>query len=144
MILDPDVETRPWADQRSADEPLYRSQIAYLLKNSPFYREKLLAAGFATAEAAGRLADIEMLPFTEKDELRAPRCDDEPIGPHLAAPLGSVVRIFSTSGTTGTPTYIPLTAVDLAGWVRISSRSYSASGVRRRDALVSTYNAGPF
>src|SRR5687768_11836144 len=144
MILDPEIETRPWADQRSADEPLYRSQIAYLLKNSRFYREKFLAAGFVTAEAVGGIAEIENLPFTEKDELRAARSDDEAIGPHLAAPLGSVVRIFSTSGTTGTPTYIPLTAADLAGWIRISSRSYSASGVQAKDALVSTYNAGPF
>ncbi len=104
----------------------------------------MLAAGFATAEAVGGIAEIENLPFTEKDELRASRSDDEPIGPHLAAPLGSVVRIFSTSGTTGTPTYIPLTASDLAGWIRISSRSYAASGVKRGDALVSTYNAGPF
>src|SRR5918997_2886793 len=144
MTRPPGVETRPWADQRAADEPLYRSQIAYLLKNSRFYREKFLAAGLATAEAVGGLAEIEKLPFTEKDELRAARSDDEPIGPHLAAPLDAVVRIFSTSGTTGTPTYIPLTASDLAGWIRISSRSYSASGVNRGDALVSTYNAGPF
>ena len=58
--------------------------------------------------------------------------------------MRSLARIFSTSGTTGTPSYIPLTASDLANWVRISSRSYAASGVARGDAIVSTYNAGPF
>jgi phenylacetate-CoA ligase len=54
------------------------------------------------------------------------------------------VRIYSTSGTTGTPSYIPLIAADLEVWVRTSSRSYAASGLQRGDRLVSTYNAGPF
>jgi phenylacetate-CoA ligase len=54
------------------------------------------------------------------------------------------VRIYSTSGTTGAPSFVPLTRHDLAGWVRISSRSYFASGLKRGDFLLSTYNAGPF
>ena len=54
------------------------------------------------------------------------------------------MRIYSTSGTTGTPSYIPLTAADLEVWVRTSARSYAASGVARGERIVSTYNAGPF
>jgi phenylacetate-CoA ligase len=54
------------------------------------------------------------------------------------------VRIYSTSGTTGTPSYIPLTAGDLEVWVRTSARSYAASGLKRGERIVSTYNAGPF
>ena len=54
------------------------------------------------------------------------------------------MRIYSTSGTTGTPSYIPLTAGDVDVWVRTSARSYGASGVKRGDRIVSTYNAGPF
>ncbi len=69
---------------------------------------------------------------------------DNPIGAHFAAPMDDVVRIYSTSGTTGTPSYIPLTGEDLANWVEISCRSYGASGVQRGHAIVSTYNAGPF
>ena len=49
----------------------YRRQIAALYERSAFYREKLRAAGFANAAAAGGLGDIGRLPFTEKDELRA-------------------------------------------------------------------------
>ena len=45
----------------------------------------------------------------------------DPIGTHLAAPLDDVVRIFSTSGTTGAPSYIPLTARDLDDWTSISA-----------------------
>jgi phenylacetate-CoA ligase len=55
-----------------------------------------------------------------------------------------IVRIYSTSGTTGTPSYIPLTASDLENWVTGSARSYAASGVVAGQRLVSTYNAGPF
>jgi phenylacetate-CoA ligase len=54
------------------------------------------------------------------------------------------VRIYSTSGTTGTPSYIPLTAGDLENWVTGSARSYGASGIRAGERIVTTYNAGPF
>ena len=54
------------------------------------------------------------------------------------------MRIYSTSGTTGTPSYIPLTADDLDNWVTGSARSYAASGVAAGERIVSTYNAGPF
>jgi phenylacetate-CoA ligase len=144
MIREPDVETRPWAEQAALDEPHYREQIAYLLARSPFYREKLGRAGYATADAVGGLARITQLPLTDKDELRATRSDENPIGTHLAAPMGEVVRIYSTSGTTGTPSYIPLTRADLDTWVRISARSYAASGSSPGERIVSTYNAGPF
>ncbi len=144
MMLDPDVEARPWAEQGRVDDPVYRRQIAYLFAHSPFYREKLAAAGFADAAAVRGLDNIARLPLTEKDELRAARSEAAPIGTHLAAPMTGLARIYSTSGTTGTPSYIPLTPDDLAIWVRIGSRSYSASGLKRGDRLLSTYNAGPF
>ena len=54
------------------------------------------------------------------------------------------MRIYSTSGTTGTPSYIPLTAGDLDNWVTASARSYGASGVTAGQRIVSTYGAGPF
>ncbi len=144
VILDPAVETLPRAEQRRADDGAYRRQIAYLFANSQFYRARLAAAGFANPDEVGGLDDIARLPFTLKDELRASRSEADPVGTHLAVPLGQVARIFSTSGTTGTPSFIPLTAEDIADWVRISSRTYSASGVRRGCRLLSTYNAGPF
>ena len=72
-----------------------------------------------TAGAIGGLADIAALPFTEKDELRATRTPDEPVGTHLIPPLSEIARIFSTSGTTGTPSYVPLTREDLADWVTV-------------------------
>jgi phenylacetate-CoA ligase len=139
-----EVETRPWAEQFAVDDASYRTQLAYLFERSAFYREKLATAGCATPEQAGGLAHIAELPLTEKDEIRATCTPDNPIGAHLCAPPPEVVRIYSTSGTTGTPSYIPLTAGDLDNWVTGSARSYAASGIAAGQRIVSTYNAGPF
>jgi phenylacetate-CoA ligase len=144
MILEPHVETLSWSEQSSIDEPQYREQLGYLFERSAFYREKLGAAGVASAEAAGGLADIAQLPLTEKRELKETATRENPIGTHLCAPPEEIVRIYSTSGTTGTPSYIPLTAGDLDNWVTGSARSYAASGVAAGQRIVSTYNAGPF
>lgn len=143
-MLEPDIETMPWIEQIRIDDASYRLQVEYLLAHSPFYQAKLGGAGFSTAEKIGGLDRIAALPFTEKSEIRASCSAAAPMGAHLAVPRERVVRIFSTSGTTGTPSFIPLTQRDLDNWVRGSARSYSASGVGRGEAIVSTYNAGPF
>ena len=144
MILEPEVETRPWAEQRALDDAAYRGQLAYLFERSAFYRDKLGAAGIASARDAGGLGDLARLPLTEKAEIRATTTDAEPIGAHLCAAPDEIVRIYSTSGTTGTPSYIPLTASDLDNWIAGSARSYAASGIAPGRRIVSTYNAGPF
>ncbi len=143
-MLEPEVEARPWAEQLALDDVLYREQLAYLFDRSAFYREKLAAAGFASEGEAGGLAEIGRLPLTEKRELRASCTPENPIGSHLCSPRSELVRIYSTSGTTGSPSYIPLTAGDVDNWVTGSARSYAASGVVAGQRIVSTYNAGPF
>jgi phenylacetate-CoA ligase len=143
-MLEPDVEARPWDEQRALDDASYREQLAYLYDRSPFYRDKLSAAGFASAAAAGGLDAIAQLPLTEKDELRATRTAYNAIGAHLCVEPSELVRIYSTSGTTGVPSYVPLTRGDLENWVIASARSYAASGITAGERIVSTYNAGPF
>jgi phenylacetate-CoA ligase len=144
MMLAPEIETRPWAEQLAVDDGCCRTQLAYLFERSAFYREKLTAAGFASARDAGGLADVANLPLTEKREIRATCTPDNPFGAHLCVTPSEIVRIYSTSGTTGAPSYIPLTAGDLANWVTASSRSYAASGIAAGQRIVTTYNAGPF
>ena len=133
-----DPERLPWDEQLALDDASYRAQVAYLLERSPFYREKL--AGLDV----GGLDRIAELPLTEKAELRATVTPERPFGAHLAADPSELVRIYSTSGTTGTPSWIPLTAGDLDNWITGSARSYAASGIRAGQRIVSTYNAGPF
>ena len=144
MMFDPEVETRSWEEQLELDDSAYRAQLSYLVDRSRFYGKKLGAAGVQSAEDAGRLLDIAGLPLTEKDELRATWTPDDPFGAHLCVSDAEIVRIHSTSGTTGRPSYIPLTASDLECWTIGSARSYAASGIGPGDRFLSTYNAGPF
>lgn len=143
-LLRPEIEARPAAEQRRLDEAQFRHQIAYLFARSPLYRDKLREAGYGSAEAVGGLNGIAGLPFTDKDEIRASQATEPPFGRHLAAEPAQLVRVFSTSGTTGDPTYIPLTKTDLAGWIENSSRSYHAAGIRPGMRVLTAYNAGPF
>ena len=116
-------------DAQSFDE-----QLAYLREHSPFYRERI--------SETVPLERIHELPLTTKQELRETVTPENPFGAHYTgAPL---VRIYSTSGTTGTPSYIPLTESDLDNWITGSARSYGASGIQAGERIVSTYHAGPF
>ena len=143
-MFEPEVESRAWAEQLALDDEAYRAELAYLFERSAFYREKLGAAGIDSPGVAGGLAEIGRLPLTEKDELAATRTAENPIGAHLCAAPSELVRVYSTSGTTGAPSYVPLTAGDLENWVIGSARSYAASGIAAGQRMVSTYNAGPF
>jgi phenylacetate-CoA ligase len=126
------------------DLNLYEQQIARLFERSAFYRGKLSAAGFDSPAAVGGLARIAELPFTVKDELRASQGEAPPLGTHAAIRPEEAARIYSTSGTSGAPCYIPLTSNDLEEWRRIARRSYARSGLAAGELMLSTYNAGPF
>ena len=144
QLFDAEVETRPVDAQFAIDRDSYRRQIRYLLEHSVFYQEKLAAAGFDTPEKIGELDDIAQLPFTEKDELRTSQAEHPPFGSHIAADPDSLVRVFSTSGTTGTPCYLGLTQRDLDMYATNVARGYSAAGFKRGQRLVVGFNAGPF
>src|SRR5258708_4747178 len=92
----------------------YRRQIKRLFAHSAFYREKLRAAGFDSPAAVGGIENIAALPFTEKDELRKSQAEHPPLGAHAAIDISRAARIYSTSGTSGTQLYIPLTNGDIA------------------------------
>jgi phenylacetate-CoA ligase len=112
----------------------FDEQLAYLREHSPFYRERI--------HESVPLERIHELPLTTKQELRATVTQENPFGAHYTG--AAIARIYSTSGTTGTPSFIPLTARDLDNWITGSARSYGASGVQAGERIVSTYNAGPF
>jgi phenylacetate-CoA ligase len=144
-MLDLVVETRPWDEQVALDDVSYRAQLAYLLERSQFYRRKLSAHGISSVDDAGAgIADIGGLPLTEKADIKATATQEDPIGSHVCVERTEIVRIYSTSGTTGIPSYIPLTSRDLDDWVTGSARSYAASGIAASQRIVSTYSAGPF
>ena len=143
-MLEPEVESRPWDEQQALDDAAHRDQLAYLFERSAFYRDKLIAAGVQSPGEAGGLDEIGELPLTTKQEIRETVTAENPIGTHLCVERAEIARIYSTSGTTGTPSYIPLTASDVDNWVVGSSRSYAGSGLQAGERLITTYSAGPW
>jgi phenylacetate-CoA ligase len=144
MIYDPDVETRAPEEQYRIDREQYRKQVEYLFARSAFYREKLTAAGFRSPDDVGPLERIDQLPFTEKDDLRRTQAEHPPFGAHVAADPASIVRVYSTSGTTGVPCYIGLTPRDLDMYATNVARGYTAAGFRKHQRVAVGFNAGPF
>ncbi|MDR3075728.1 MAG: phenylacetate--CoA ligase, partial [Synergistaceae bacterium] len=74
--------------------------------------------------------DFIKLPFTEKDDLRGAY----PMG-LCAVPQDRIVRIHSSSGTTGTPVIIPYTKRDVADWAVMFKRCYETAGVTKHDRV---------
>src|SRR5437762_7154224 len=127
-----------------ASNELTRMQDVRFYDVPPFYLENLASAGFVSPQDVGGLADISRLPFTEKDELRASQAAQPPLGAHAAIDISQAARIYSTSGTSGTPLYIPLTRNDVEQWREIGRRTYSCNGLKAGERVVTTYGAGPF
>ncbi len=115
---------------RVQEEALMR-QLDYVWENSPFYRDKFKEAGLERGDVAG-LDGLTDLPFTVKQELRDSLIAQRPLGRHAAKPIGEAVRVYSTSGTTGIPTYIGLTAHDRDVWCETSNRAMWTAGMRPR------------
>ncbi len=88
--------------------------------NVPFYRERLDKAGVAP-EDIHSLEDIQRIPFTLKDDMRAAY----PYG-MFAAPLKDIVRIHASSGTTGLSTVVGYTRRDLRTWSDLMARVLTA------------------
>lgn len=143
-MFDPEIETRPVAEQLAIDREAFRRQIEYLYRHSHFYQHKLREAGFEDAASVGPLELIHRLPFTTKQELRDSQAEHPPFGDYLACDPQKLVRVYSTSGTTGEPCYIGLTENDLDMVATNVARGYSATGFAAGQRIVSTMNAGPF
>src|SRR5438093_13559174 len=122
----------------------YRRRIERLFARSACYRHKLRAAGVASPDAVGGIENIAQLPFTEKDELRKSQAEHPPLGAHAAIDIAQAARIYSTSGTSGAPLYIPLTKSDVEDWRRIGRDTYSKNGLKAGERVVTTFGAGPF
>lgn len=85
------------------------------------------------------LDDLKKLPFTVKSDLR----DNYPYG-MFAVPLSEVVRIHSSSGTTGKPTVVGYTRNDLNTWSELMARSLACGGAAKGDVIHNAYGYGLF
>lgn len=113
---------------------LVNSRIEALLKADNFYGKKLKEAGVTSLSSA---EDFEKLPFSEKKDLR----DAYPLG-LMTASEDKIVRIHSSSGTTGTPVIIPYTAKDVDDWAIQFKRCYEMAGITPMDRIQVTPGYG--
>lgn len=113
---------------------LFQKQLANVVKNSAFYQKKF--AGLDPASIRTQ-EDFETLPFTSKGDLR----EAYPLGLQ-GVPDKDIVRIHSSSGTTGTPVVIPYTAKDVDDWGEMFKRCYEFAGVTNEDRVQITPGYG--
>lgn len=106
--------------------------------NSPFYRQRF-AENNLTIDSIKTLDDIRKIPFTTKQDLR----DNYPFG-LAAVPMEEVVRLHSSSGTTGTPTVILHTQHDLDEWANAVARCLYMVGLRPGDIFQNSSGYGMF
>ncbi len=104
----------------------------------PFYRKKFDEAGIKPSDIK-TLDDLKKLPFTTKQDLR----DNYPFG-LFAVPLDQVVRIHSSSGTTGKPTVVGYTRHDMEVWTEVMVRTYLMADVNEKDIVHNAYGYGLF
>jgi phenylacetate-CoA ligase len=105
---------------------------------SPFYKEFYRSRGISSG-AIKNVAQIQDLPFTTKQDLR----DNFPYG-FLALPKKEVIRLHSSSGTTGNPTVIFHNRHDIKSWANLMARSLFCAGVRDTDVFQNICGYGLF
>jgi phenylacetate-CoA ligase len=93
-----------------------------------------------TAESCPSLSDLREIPFTVKEEFRASSERYPPLGDHLAVELSELRQIQTSSGTTGRPMAMGLTAADAAATTEILRRGYLAVGFRSNDLLLHMFS----
>ncbi len=121
--------------RRRQDEQL-RRQLDYVMARSDFYRKKFAAAN---VDSIRTMDDLAVLPFTEKQELRDSLSEAPPLGRHVAATNSEIVQVQASSGTTGSPSYVGLTAADIAIWCEMGARALYANGFRPGDRVLHAF-----
>lgn len=107
-------------------------------RNVRFYHRRFEELG-VEPEDIQALEDIRRLPFTMKDDMRAAYPYEM-----FSVPLREIVRIHSSSGTTGRATVVGYTRNDLRTWSELVARVISAAGVTKQDVVQITFGYGLF
>ncbi len=112
--------------------------LELVARNVPCYKAKFKDSGFVPHDLK-TLVDVANLPFTTKDDLR----QNYPYG-MFAVPMRDVVRIHSSSGTTGKPTVVGYTRDDIRTWTELVARFMTAAGVTNEDIVHIAFGYGLF
>ena len=113
---------------------LVNDRLQAILKSDNYFAKIYKEMGITEVKTA---EDFQKLPFIDKAELR----NAYPLGIQ-AAPDDEIVRIHSSSGTTGKPVIIPYTAKDVDDWATMFARCYETAGITRKDRIQITPGYG--
>ena len=138
MIRDPEHEKMPRKDLEQLQLERLQAKVRVVYEKVPFYRQAFKEKG-VTPDDIQTLADLTKLPFTSKLDFR----DNYPFG-LMAVPHEQVVRIHSSSGTTGKPIIAPYTQGDIDTWAEIMARTLAAGGATKDDVIQNAYGYGLF
>ncbi len=128
MFWDKAMETISPADLKDLQIKRLKETVSRC-RNIGFYQEKFREAGIGP-DTVRSLDDLQKLPFTRKADLRS----GYPFG-FLAVPQSEIVRIHTTSGTTGKPTVVGYTRGDLDRWSDLIARNLTMIGLTRDDVF---------
>jgi len=137
-VYQPELETMSRDELETLQTARLKSVLQRVYDAVPLYRAKFDEAGFdpATFESLG---DLSRIPFTIKDDLRSAY----PYG-MFAAPLRDIVRVHSSSGTTGQITVVGYTRGDIERWSDLMARTFASAGVTPDDVVQVSYGYGLF
>ena len=125
-----------------------KKQVAYNYENSPFYKNKFEVVG-AKPEDIKSFKDFSKIPLMTKDEHRKAQEESlekygNPYALLACAPKEKIVRINSTSGTTGIPTLYSLTQHDVDIVNEMHARKYWRTGIRPGDVMIQALSLSMF
>lgn len=141
--LDPAIEAMGADELRALQESRLAQQLDYVFARSPFYQTKAASSGIKRQHIRS-LTDLARFPFTMKEELRESQMASPPLGRHTVAELKDVIRIHSSTGTTGRPSLVGVTRHDADVWTRITARSFYTQGIRPTDIVIHGASLGLF
>jgi len=137
MFWDKKIETLNPADLQALQLKRLKKTLRSV-QSVEFYRKQFDNAGVAASDVK-TLDDIQKFPFTKKQDLR----DGYPFG-FFAVPMRKIVRIHTTSGTTGKPTVVGYTRKDLDTWANLIARNMTMIGIGKDDVFQYMVNYGMF
>jgi phenylacetate-CoA ligase len=132
-----EIETMKRSDLEKLQVERLRKTVEIAM-NSPFYGKIFKEKGI-TPESIKSLDDLKRFPFTTKEDLR----NNYPFG-LASVPKEKIVRLHSSSGTTGNPTVIVHTQEDLNQWANQVARCMYMVGLRDTDVFQNTSGYGMF
>jgi phenylacetate-CoA ligase len=138
QIWDPEFECMPREEMEQLQLERLQATLNRVYKNVTCYRTKFKELGIVPEDVQS-LAGLSKLPFTTKEDLRL----NYPYG-MFAVPLREVVRIHSSSGTTGKPTVVGYTKHDIKVWSNLVARFMTGAGVTSDDVVQIAFGYGMF